>query len=153
LVAPFSASRNSTGKAVKRVLSAQPNPPFAAAAEHVPENVFRLHEVGEAAVAAVDVRLGVRAVKVAIVALARPLLSGGVDFAAIEARSLLRISQEIVGDGDLLEFFLCCFIAGIEVRVQLFRQLAVRLADLVLRRLPFHAQDSVGIIAHVALLA
>ena len=103
--------------------------------------------------AAVDVRLGVRAVKVAIVALARPLLSGGVDFAAIEARSLLRIAQEIVGDGDLLEFFLCRLIAGIEVRVQLFRQLAVRLADLVLRCLPFHAQDSVGIIAHVALLA
>src|SRR5262249_13756704 len=140
-------------KAVKRILPAQPNPSFAAAAERVPEDVLRLHEVGKAALASVDVRLGVGAVKIAIVSLARPLLSGGVNLPAIEARALLWISQEIIGAGDLLELFLCCFIAGIEVRMQLFRQLAVRLADLVLRRFPFHAQDSVGIIAHVALLA
>src|SRR2546429_639234 len=85
--------------------------PGTASAEHVSENVLRLHEVTEAPVAAVDVRLGVCAVKIAIVALARPLLTRGVDFAAVEARALLRISQDIVGGGDLLELFLCCFVA------------------------------------------
>src|ERR1044072_6402739 len=46
------------GKAIKRILPAQPNSRLAAAAaEHVSENILRLHEVGDPAVAAVDVRL------------------------------------------------------------------------------------------------
>ena len=91
--------------------------------------------------------------EVAIIALARPLLSGGVDLTSVEARALLGISQQIIGRGDLFEFFLRLPIAGIEVGVQLFCQLTVSLADLILRRLPFDAQDSVGVLAHVALLA
>ena len=37
--------------------------------------------------------------------------------------------------------------------MQLFCQLTIGLADLVLRRVRLHAQDSVGILAHVALLS
>ena len=63
------------------------------------------------------------------------------------------IADHVVGGRDLLELLLGLFVAWIEIRVQLFRQLTIGLADLVLRRLRLHAQDSVGILAHVALLA
>ena len=134
-------------------MPAQPNPGLAAAAEHFLEDVLALHEIGEAAVSAVGVRFGVRAMEIAVIALPRPLLSGGIDLAAVEAGALLGIAQEVIGHGDLLELLLRLLIAGIEVRVQLLRQLTVGFADLVLRRLPLHAQNSVGVFAHVALLA
>src|SRR5262249_52222571 len=141
-------------QAVEGVLSAQANAAFAtAASEHFLEDIFRVHEIGEAAAAAVNMRLGAGTVEIAVIALAWPFVSGGIDFAAVEARPFLGVAHDVVGCGDLLELFLRLLIAGIEVRVQLFRQPTIGLADLLLRRLRLHAQHSVGILAHVALLA
>src|SRR5262245_25609761 len=141
-------------QAVKGILPAHAKAAFAAAApEHFLEDILRVHEIGEAAAAAVGVRFVAGAVEIAVIALARAFVPGGIDLAAVEARPFLGIAHEVVGSRDLLELLLRLLIAGIEVRVQLFRQLTIGLADLVLRRLRLHAQDSVGILAHVALLA
>src|SRR5262249_34530793 len=109
-------------------------------------------EIGIAAAVAVGVPLRVGALEITVVTLARPLVAGSVDLSLVEARALVRVAHEVIGRGDLLEFLLRLLVAGIEIRMQLFRQLAVGLGVLVLRRLRFHAQDSVGILAQVALL-
>src|SRR5262249_38201899 len=142
------------GQAAERILPAQSNTAFATAApEHSLENVLRVHEIGEAAAAAVNMRLRVGTVEIAVIALAWPFVSGGIDLAAVEARPFHGIAHDVIRRRDLLELFLRLPVAGIEVRVQLFRQPTIGLADLLLRRLRLHAQHSVGILAHVALLA
>src|SRR3977135_3812269 len=91
-------------------------------------------------------------VEIAVIALARPLGSGGVDLAAVVARPLLGIAKKIIGRRNLLELLLRLPIAGMEVGVHFFGELPIDLTHLVLRRLGLHAQHSVGILAHVALL-
>ena len=61
----------------------------------------------------------------------RLLRARSVDLAGVVAPPLLRIGQEIVGAGDLLELVLGLLVAGIEIGVQFLGQLPVRLADLV----------------------
>ena len=91
--------------------------------------------------------------EITVVALAWPLVAGGIDLAAVEAPTLLGIAHQVIGRGDLLELLLGLTISGIEVRMQFLCQRPVGLADLVLRRLAFHAQDGIRILAHVALLS
>src|SRR5262245_66355926 len=81
------------------------------------------------------------AVEIAVVALALTLVPRGIDLALVEARALLRVAYEVIGRGDLLEFLLRLLVAWIEVRMQLLRQLAVGLTDLVLRRLRLPATE------------
>src|SRR5262249_47485312 len=66
----------------------------------------------------------------------------------IVSLALFGIGEDVVGDRDLLELLLGGLVARIDVRVMLARQLAVRLADLVRRRGPRHAQRLVGILRH-----
>ena len=69
-----------------------------------------------------------------IVILPRPLGSGGVNFTAIKSPAPFSITDQIVGPGYFLEFLFGFWIAGIEVRMQLFRKLAVRFLDIICRR-------------------
>ena len=66
-----------------------------------------------------------------VVALLRPLLAAGVDLAEIETAALVRVAQDVIGRGDLLELLLGGLIAGIEVRMQLLGELAVSLGDVL----------------------
>src|SRR3546814_589408 len=78
-------------------------------------------------------------------ALVRPLVAGRVDLAAIEPRSLLGIGEQIVCAGGLLELQLDLRIAGVQIGMQLLRELAVGLLDVVLRRRARHAEDIVRV--------
>jgi hypothetical protein len=82
---------------------------------------------------------------IAIEATRRHLLPGGVDFAGIETAALLGIGQQVVGLADLLELRLGCLVAGIEVGMMFLGELTKRLADIVLRGGPRHAQDGIGV--------
>src|SRR3546814_14848420 len=75
----------------------------------------------------------------AIVAIERtllPLRARRVDLAAVVARPLVRIGQQGVGGGDLLDAPLGLRFARVQVGVVLLRQLAVGATDLVFRRAP-----------------
>ena len=111
----------------------------AALAEDPRQDVVHPVHVGEARVAGIDMG-SVPLREVPIVALAGAFGARGIDLAAIETGALVRIAQEIVSGRDLLECFLGLLVAGIEVRVQLLGQLAVRFLYLLLRCLPFHSQ-------------
>ena len=141
------------GKPVEDVLSPHPHSSTpGASAEHLPQDVLRFCEVGEAAAGAVGMRLGTGALEIAVVTLTRALRAGGVDLAAIVACALLRIANQVVGRRDCLEFLLRCPVARIEVGMQRLGELAVGSANLVRRGLLLHAQDGIGILAHEPLL-
>src|SRR5215470_19387891 len=89
--------------------------------------------------------------KIAVEALARPLGAARVDLAAIEARALVRIGEEIVGRRHLLELLLGLLVAGVEVGMQLLRQLPIGLANVVGRGGLLDAQRLVGIFQAVLL--
>ena len=55
----------------------------------------------------------------------RPLGAGGIDLAGVEAPALVGIAEQVVGARHLLEFLLSRLVAGIEVGMQLLRQLAI----------------------------
>jgi hypothetical protein len=74
-----------------------------------------------------------------------PLGPAGVDLAAIEALALLFVRQEIVGAGDLLEAGFRRLVAGVEIGMVLFGELAVSGAEFVLARFLLDAQNFVGI--------
>src|SRR3979490_2899531 len=89
------------------------------AAENLRENVVGpgvIAEIGKAGVIGVG-RPATLIGKIPVVLLARPLGTGSVDFAAVKARALVRIAQQIVGGGDFLELIFGTLVAGIEVRV------------------------------------
>ena len=124
----------------------------AAAAEQLGQDILGAREAREVALA----RAGPRAWpgprrrpsllgEIAVVALARPLRARRVDLAAIEARALLRVAQQIVGGTDVLEFPLRILVPGIEVGVQLLREPAIGLLDFRRRRVALDAQHLVGI--------
>jgi len=54
-------------------------------------------------------------------------------------RTLVRVSQQIVGRRNFLKLFLGPLVAGVEVRMQLFRQPTIGLLDVVLRSIFFDA--------------
>ena len=106
LVAPLTASRNSTRQTVKGVLTARAKPRSAAAArEHLAQDVL-VHEIGVTLAAAVAVALRAGLLEITVVALAWPLVAGGIDLAAVEAPTLLGIAHQVIGRGDLLELLL-----------------------------------------------
>lgn len=82
---------------------------------------------------------------IAIEVLLRSLGPRRVDLAGIEAFALLGIAEQIVGPRDLLEFLLGRLVTGIEIRMQLFRQLPVGLLDIGRRRRRGNAENLVRI--------
>ena len=83
----------------------------------------------------------------------RALVARRIDLAAIESRPLVGVAHEIIGGGDLLELLLGLLVAGIEIRMQLFRQAAIGLLDVLLGGILFHTQDLVWIGAQRLLLS
>src|SRR5690606_32548261 len=81
--------------------------------------------------------------------LGRLLRPRGVDLAAIEARALVGVRQQLVRRGQRLEPFGRGRVARVQVRVVLLRQLAESGADLVGGRGAADAERDVGIV-HVA---
>ena len=114
-----------------------------AAAENVPENVPQVHAAKAAAEAAGA-------------ALARAVV--GVHTGKAELvipAALVRVGQHIVGFVDFLELFLGLFVAGVQVGVVLFRQLAVGAFDLGIAGVLANAEDLIIIafICHTITLA
>ena len=66
----------------------------------------------------------------------------GIEAELIVHLALLRVAQDVVGFLDLLEALLGGFVAGIQVGMILARQLAVRLADIVVLGIARDAQVS-----------
>ncbi len=119
-----------------------------ASAEEIGKEIRHVGEIlvsGGTVIALAPVRLGI----VAIESMLGPLRAGGVDFAAVVAGPLLRIVQEVVGGGDLLEALFGRAVAGVEIGVQLLGELAVGLLDVALRSGLFDAENAVGIVRHL----
>ena len=115
-----------------------------AAPEDFRQNIVRAGKVREARVGRVGMRragLG----EVAIISMLRSFRARCIDFAAVEARTLVRIAQEVVGHRDVLEFLFGFLVARIEVRMQLLRQAAIGLLDFLLGNVPLDSQSLVWI--------
>src|SRR4051794_17764229 len=76
---------------------------------------------------------------------AAPTAGAEEDPAAVVLLALVRVAHDVVGRLDLLEALLGRLVAGIAIRVVLARELAVRLLDLLGRRLAVDAQDGIWI--------
>ena len=115
----------------------------AVATENLRKNIIAGSEVGKSGV----VRIGRTAAfgEVAIEAVLWPLHARCIDFAAIEPRPLVGVSQQVVGRRDFLELFLGPLVTRVKVRMQLFRQPPIGLLDVLLGRFFLHAQNCVGI--------
>src|SRR5262249_44836733 len=80
---------------------------------------------------------------------AAPGLARGVDLAPIVLLALLRVADNAIGVGDLLEALLGgAAVGGVEIGVQLLGELAVGATNVVLGSGPRHAQHHVGVVGH-----
>src|SRR3979490_2712047 len=123
----------------------------AAAPEDLRQNVVGAGKICKSSF----VRIGMRRAafrEVAIIALLRPLGPRCIDLAAIETRTLVGIAEETVSRRNILEFLFSLLVAGIEIRMQLLRQAAIRLLDIGLGSIWLHAQSLVGIGSQSVLL-
>src|SRR5450631_719341 len=82
---------------------------------------------------------------VAIELMLRPLSARSIDLAAIEPGPFLGVAQEIIGGRDLLEFLLGLPIAGVEVRMELLGESAIRLLNFPSRVALLNAQDLIWV--------
>src|SRR5262249_50909549 len=138
-------------QSVMRIGAAHAQVGVAAAAEDLRQDIVALAEIRIARVAAVTLRRGAVG-KVAIVALARPLVARGVDLAAVKSRALVGVADQVVRRRHCLELVLGLLVAGVEVGMQLLRQPAIGLLNVVLRRVLLDAKDLIGIGAQRPLL-
>src|SRR5690606_3529380 len=83
----------------------------------------------------------------AIILLRRSLLPGGVDLTAIESRPLVLVAKDGIGGRNRLEALFRRCIAGVQIRVQFLRELAVRRLDFLARRGRFHAENFIWIVS------
>jgi hypothetical protein len=87
----------------------------------------------------------------AVIALLRALLAGGIDFAAVVLPPLLGIVQDGVGRRGFLELRLSRVVARIEIRVILLGELPVGLAYLIGARGLGHAEHGIEVVCHLRL--
>ena len=119
---------------LKLVVQVGARPPprlFGGAAQKLGEHVVALREIAVSAVTLVGMAGFARVVAIVAGVRRRLLRSRGVDLAGVEPSPLVRIREQIVGGGDLLELLLRPLVAGVEVRVKLLGELPVGLADIV----------------------
>src|SRR6195256_6278789 len=115
-----------------------------AAPEDFRQNIVRTGKVREARVSRVGMRRAALG-EVAIISMLRSFGARRIDFAAVEARTLVRIAQKVVGHRNVLEFLFGFLVARIEVRMQLLRQAAIGLLDFHLGNVPLDSQSLVWI--------
>src|SRR5258707_11349015 len=104
-----------------------------AAAEDFGENILGagvIAEIGKAGVVGVG-RPAALIGEIAVILLAWPLRSRSVDFPAVKARALFRVAQQIIGGRNFLELIFCRLVAGVQIGVQLLRQAAIGLLNVV----------------------
>ena len=137
--------RNADLNTRERVLEGDPNARLEIGAALGPRSTGTLASTEEGAKAAEDVRQ-VAQVDVLEAHAARPEAPcGAVRPEAVVRLSLLRVGEDVVGGLHVLEPLLRGRVARVAVRVQLARELAVRLLDLVVRRGLRHAEDLVRV--------
>src|SRR3954453_11186660 len=108
-------------QAIVRVLSSHADIAARLPTENFRKEIVAAGEVGKSGIACV--RVGCTGVgEIAVVSLTRPLGTGRIDLAAVETRALLRIAQQVVGGGNLLELLLGLLISGIQISAEFFRQ-------------------------------
>src|SRR5690606_22558016 len=83
--------------------------------------------------------------EIAVEATLRALGAAGVDLATVEAGTLFRVAEQLVGGGNLLELRLRLLVAGVQVRMPALRQAPVGLPDLLLARIAANAEDLIWI--------
>src|SRR5262245_36418681 len=117
-----------------------------APAEHLGEQVVpavRSARLPAPLVLEAGARLGMLAVKLALGPLV--LGTGGIYLAAVETRSLLLVTKDVIGRGDAFEACFRAFVAGMQVWVSGLGEPAVGLADFLLRGLAADTQDFVRV--------
>src|SRR5262249_43935448 len=87
--------------------------------------------------------LGMLAIELALGRLA--LGTGCIYLATVETRALLLVAEDVIGRRDLLEACFRTLVVGMEVRVVFLAELAVGLADFLLRRRAADSQDFVRV--------
>ena len=130
--------------------------PSSAATEQVREDVFGTEALGGLAAAAL-VRPGEVEVPRAACAAALPegraletlrVVAGiavGIDFAAVELRTLFLVAQDVVGAADFLKLLLRGFVTTFGIRVVLLGECPERFFDFGLARGFRHAEYGIGI--------
>jgi len=128
---PLRYSRDRIGKADRQSIEQILPPPVGAglsiAPKKVGEDIVIAAEIGIAGVAGVASKVGSRIVTVEL--LGRALGPRFIDLARIIAPALVRITQQIIGAGNVLELVLGGLVTGIEIRMKLLRELAIGLLD------------------------
>src|SRR5262249_42672620 len=74
--------------------------------------------------------------------------AAGVDLATVEARTLGRVANNVVGGIELLEPVFSLFVAGEQVGVRLFCSPAEGFLDLGVSGVAFNAQNGIGVFSH-----
>src|SRR6185312_1297099 len=121
----------------------------AAAVEQLRDNVVDPGKAGAAARAAA--RAESRPAKTRPGAIAKPvhaLGAVGADLAAVVARALLRVGQQLIGRGHLLELLLDRALAGVEIGMELLGKPTIGALQLVLRGRSRQAQHGIRISHH-----
>jgi hypothetical protein len=125
---------------------AWPGPP---PPEHSAEQVAQVHVLEREVLAAGCARALPRTAGKGVLA---DLVAAGVDFAAVEARALGRVAQDVIGGVYLLEALLGFLVAGVKVRMRLLRQAAESLLDVLVAGGRCDAQRLIGVFGHGAAL-
>jgi hypothetical protein len=86
--------------------------------------------------------------EIPVVLILRPLLSAGVDLAAIVLAALARVRKDLVGGGDLREALGDVRLVGIEVGMQLLGETPVVALDVVLAGVAADAEGGIEVLAN-----
>src|SRR4029077_17162632 len=116
--------------------------------EQIAEQIGELADILEAGASMVT-RAFRPAGEIAIILLLRPLLPARIDLAAVIAPALLRIVQDRIGGGDLLELLLGRLVARIEIGVQLLGELTIGLGDVRRASCLGHTESGIQIVCHL----
>src|SRR5262245_8419707 len=115
---------------IKRILPGPSESAATAASKDLGQDLVGPGHIGKSVGAGITI---LRTASVfAVKAARRSFGAGGIDFAAIVARALFRVADQIIGSRDRLELLFALLIAWIEIGMQLLRQRPIGLADVLL---------------------
>ena len=112
--------------------------------EDVSENIAEVLEAAARMVLITARAIGIFAVGM----MGRALLAALIDLAGIVTPPLLRIAEDGEGRGNPLERVLGLLVAGVQIGVVLFRQLAISPPHVIVRRVTAHPENFIKILFH-----
>ena len=118
-----------------------------ASAEEAAEQVVNV-DVGAAAESAEGVRAGVSAAKAATTEATRTHACGAVAANLVVLLALLLVGEHVVGLGDFLELLLSLLVTGVQIRVVLAGELAVRLLNVAFACVFANAQCLIKVVSY-----